>query len=81
MNISNPSMQERHQAALAFIKLILDKKLSGDTIIKISDIMNSQPTPTHAYHKGSALTDILKESKTEAEFLKKMEALKDTDTP
>jgi len=75
MNISNPSQQERHQAALAFMKLILDKKLSGDTIVRISDIMHSQPTSTHAYRKGSRLMDILEHSETEAEFLKKMEAM------
>lgn len=75
MSISNPSEQERHQAALAFMKLILEKKLSGDTIVRISDIMHKQPNYMHAYQMGSVLTDILEHSETEAEFLQKMEDL------
>ena len=75
MNISNPSQQERHQDALKFMKLTLDKKLSESTMDKILAILRSQPTYTHVYRKGSALMDILERSETEAEFLKKMEAM------
>ena len=73
-NLEIPT-DERHRAALEFMKLTLDKELSGDTIEKILAILRSQPNSTHVYQKGSILMDILENSKTEEEFLQKMEAM------
>ena len=68
-------LQERHPNALKFMKLTLERDLSEPTLDRILDIMSSQPTSTLAYQKGLALTDILENSKTEEEFLQKMEVM------
>ena len=62
-------------SSISIYETYFGKKLSGDTIVRISDIMHKQPNYMHAYQMGSVLTDILEHSETEAEFLQKMEDL------
>ena len=68
-------VEQRHRIALDFMKLTLEKELSGDTIKKILAILRKQDSPTQACRVTLSLTDILKGSKTEAEFLQKMKKL------